>query len=108
MGVSTDAIVFYGYCWDDQSCGYDEEDDRGQVITGGVEWGHHCSDASPMRYLAIEDSKVTAWRGYPKPLQGTSIPLRWEDWLEAELERTGVEPPEGENQPGWWIVSWYG
>jgi len=106
MSVSTDAIVFYGYCWGEE--GEQRRAGHNTKPIDGVEWSWHCSDASPMRYLAIEDSKVTAWRGYPKPLPSTSVPLAWEDRLEEELERNGIEPPEGENQPGWWIVSWYG
>jgi hypothetical protein len=104
MGVSSDAIVFYGYVWD-----VEDVQRKGNLKEGdSVTWGWHCSDAAPMRYLAIEESEVTAWRGYPVPLPSTATPLQWEDVLNEELERHGVEPPEGENQPGWWIVSWMG
>lgn len=104
MGVSNDAIVFYGYVWREE--GGHKKGDLGKA--DGVKWGWHCSDAAPMRYLAIEESEVTAWRGYPKSLPSTATPLRWEDDLNEELERHGVEPPQGENQPGWWIASYTG
>lgn len=113
MGVSTDAIVFYGYCWDEEEDFIEEEEDDRNEKTPGVTWDEHGSDSSPIPCLYIEESYVCAWPDSPKPLLSEAISPGWdhESWdekLNKELERRGIEKPEGENQPGWWIASWWG
>lgn len=108
MGVSTDAVMFYGYAWKDEDEGhfpsYEEEDDSIE----GVSWGRHCCIEAPMAFLSISKSQVTAWRGSPRAITDMSTPIGWRDQLDRELERLGIDPPSGENQPGWWIASWRG
>jgi hypothetical protein len=159
MGQSTDAMVFYGYCWPDEDTEFDTDLDevvkailasRGHAdpwdahYVGpkpfdaykawaatqegaaevesyralkaaveqelGVDWGSHCSGECSMPYLFIRDTEITANRGYPKPLDPGSFTVdpSWKGKLDAFLESQGIEPPEGENQPGWWTASWWG
>lgn len=154
MGQSTDAYVFYGYCWDDEDAGIEADTDeavkailaeRGHAdpwdsypktdgrAAGdawvsenraaidafralkaaveeeiGVSWDAHCSDSCPIPFLFVNDTKTTARRGYPKPLASLEVDPAWKGKLDAFLALQGVEPPTGENQPGWWTASWWG
>jgi hypothetical protein len=150
MGQSTDAIVFYGYCWHgedqdftadmdevaetilkqrgrtdpwsshpgghapewvaDNSTAIDAWHDAKEAVKAGfgVDWGTHCSDGCPMPYLYIPETEITARRGYPEPLTSLKVDLAWKPKLDAFLQAQGIEPPEGENQPGWWTASYWG
>jgi hypothetical protein len=152
MGQSTDAYVFYGYCWDDEDVEFGTDmdevveailaerghadpwstcpDDRAaasawmidnkavidehralkeDIAAGiGVEWDAHCSDGCPIPFLFVEGTKTTAWRGSPRPLTSLDVDPAWKGKLDAFLESQGIEAPAGENQPGWWVASWWG
>jgi hypothetical protein len=151
MGQSTDAYVFYGYCWDDEDSDINTDMDeiakailaeRGIVDPWearpesidyraymdaneaefdayraamdailaelGVDWDSHCHHECSMPLLYVQGTKITAHRGSPKPLALLEIDPTWQGKLDSFLESQGVEPPEGENQPGWWVASWWG
>lgn len=46
--------------------------------------------------------------GEPRRLPSGEVDEAWSVKLDVFLEHLGVEPPEGENQPGWWVASWWG
>ena len=121
MGVSTDAIVFYGLLVDDDSPAfeklshYEETEAEEQNPLGGIVYtGHaidgvtivtHCSDGSPMFAVAIADSVVTAWRGHPRPLQPVLPSHAGSDAkLRAFCEKHGITWRE----PSWLLVSYWG
>jgi len=91
MGVSTNAIIFYGIDLGE----YDEEaiydDKKGEYIDSefvGVDM--HCSCSYPMHYIYIKGSRIIASRGYPvvldeKPLMpavGFKVyaEIEWGEW----------------------------
>lgn len=152
MGQSTDAHLFYGYCWDDEvefdtdmdewaeaqlkasgqtdpwdshpgghrpdwvaenreaiDAWYDAKKALTDALT--VDWGSHCSGECPFPYLFVRGTETTANRGYPKPVfpyQMAEPGIGWKAQLDAFLESQGIDPPEGENQPGWWMASNWG
>jgi hypothetical protein len=72
------------------------------------DWGSHCSSDEPMPYLFIKDTQTVADWGDPQPMPSGDVDPEWKPKLDAFLESQGIEPPEGENQPGWWVASWWG
>lgn len=151
MGQSTDAIVFYGYIWDDEDALIDFDlydavnatmaargisnpwDDRPEGVSHRewadahqpeidawrtmkqavedeflVDVGRHCSDPAPMPYVFVRSTEITASRGNPKPLTQITVDPAWKGQLDTFLAECEVEPPEGDNQPGWWTCSWWG
>lgn len=151
MGQSTNAYLFYGYCWDDEvefdtdmdawaeahlkaagqtdpwdahpgghrpdwvaenSAAIDAWHDAKKALADAqsVDWGAHCSDECPFPYLFVRGTETTAYRGYPKPVDAAALTVG-EDWkakLDAFLAAEGIDPPDGENQPGWWMASYRG
>jgi hypothetical protein len=109
VSASTDAYVFFGYCWEDEDVEFDLEAAEGaeaELAKFGVSWDSHCSVSCPIPFLYVEGTKTTAWRGYPKPLTSLEVDPAWQGRLAAFLESQGIDAPEGENQPGWWTASW--
>lgn len=124
MGQSTDGIVFYGYWFSD-----DHEDNEHleevaleQSSNARVQIGTHCSDDYPMYYVYVGASQVTAWRGYPQPLDQERInESRIASW-DLELQQFAIEhgltapgTVAGEkdwddktSEVGWWLVSYWG
>ena len=161
MGVSTNAVMFYGYCWDEEKellAGEWEEHvlrSRGHVnpwdaynATGidairdyrerdrkGKEWcdvhraeldqwydlkkavkaelgcdiGRHCSGSCPMPYVFIGSSEKTVYRGRPWAFDPVELVTedQWSARLDAFLAATGIEKPEGQERPQWWLVSYW-
>jgi hypothetical protein len=158
VGVSTNAYLFYGYCWQDED--YDFETDIDEVVKAmlvgrgmtdpwkehyvgeqpyenykawaatpqgsveeaawyaaqeeakaelGVDWGSHCSNDYSIPYLHIPQSQTTAYRGTAQPItEDLSVDPKWRERLDTFLSSQNIEPPEGENQPGWWLASYWG
>lgn len=76
-----------------------------------VEWDRHASGDSPMPMLVVKGTKTSADWGEPKPLfpyQMAEPGIGWKAQLDAFLASECVDPPEGENQPGWWMVAYWG
>lgn len=158
MGQSTNGVLFYGYCWEDQQ---EFDTDRDAVVkailagrghpdpwdahyTGpepyeaykrwaatpegreevgayrelrqkaeaelGVDWGEHCSGEYGIPYLYALGTEKTAYRGDREPVDPAALAVdpAWRERLDAFLASQRIEPPEGENQPGWWLVSYWG
>ena len=43
-----------------------------------------------------------------EPITSLAVGDDWNAKLDAHLGAQGATPPEGENQPGWWLVSYWG
>jgi hypothetical protein len=78
------------------------------VESAGVGWGRHGTYDSGTPYLYIADTRTVADWGEPQPAPATSVDPAWKGKLDAFLESQDIELPEGENQPGWWVASWWG
>lgn len=74
----------------------------------GVGWDSHCSGESSMPFLCILESLKTSNWGDMQPITSLAVGAGWNARLAAHMEAQGVAPPEGENQPGWWLVSYWG
>lgn len=182
MGVSTDVILFYGYCWskdgvelwpnmergegrredkewqklvleargmkdpwDDYPAAHMEEVQRtkgyeAQRAEGekwaeehraeldawyaarraveeefGVEVGWHCSCECPLPYAYVVASRLVAHRGCPKAVDPAALGLvgdqtgpqyaLWGAMLDRWAEALGVQKPDGQECPRWWLVS---
>lgn len=148
MGQSTDAILFYGYCWeeelenpwDDPDKEIDEEDyedwgDRYARLHGQEPWeavhgeakrrkwwakrdklivacpcvvSAHCHHEYPMPFVAIKETVITASRGSPEQLPPTQLNLKpqWRRQLDEFCKLMEIKPPQEE--PRWWLVSYWG
>jgi hypothetical protein len=123
MGVSSNAILFYGICIDDHTELHErivEEStagDEGEPTEGTLAWlwhlgdpdlrcvvDAHCSGEYPMFFIAAQGSVVTAWRGKPKSIEALTVDPDWRSNLAAFCEKYGVPWEE----PGWWLVSYWG
>jgi hypothetical protein len=132
MGVSTDAILFYGYCWDDESSSpwaSDDDDDiddeerwelweeRYARLKGcdpstdpydfsrvsPCETGSHCSDTCSMPYVAVRASVTIANRGYKQQVSSLKVGRSWNKELVAFCKLMGIK--RGRRKAAWWLVS---
>lgn len=122
MGVSTDAILGWGYThFDDGSVedlvaantGEEYEDLWDEIQAAerrGVVIGTHCHYAFPMVFVSIRAAHASARRGNPQELdqhhfeQGNHE--EWKVLLQREMEAIGLPIPDEE--PGWFICSDWG
>ncbi len=105
MTVSTDAILFYGYIWNDEPETFDSS---GLELFPEVTLGYHCSDEEPFPYLAIASTELVAARGYPQRWRMESsceLEWRWNQELKVVLNSLGLESP---GEPGWYLASYWG
>lgn len=152
MSVSTDAVLFYGYCSHEEEDLFkkDREDaaeepeapewkevvlaKRGiinpwngwtrdlpkppeEFLTAwyaakkaveaefGVDHAYHCHSEAGMPYIFVTASKITAWRGDPKPIESLVVGSDWNERLRLWCTELGVTPPQEE--PQWWLVSYW-
>ena len=121
MGVSTDAILFYGFPVDDGGpnheiiCGSDldaddelDEDEiwrRKFALPPEVAvWQHqdkypvtvgtHCSGDCPLHYVAVKKSEITASRGYPEEIKSLDVNPKWDRQLLEFCKVWGLKPPK--------------
>lgn len=137
MSQSTDAILFYGYCWTREAPpwvdDYEAEDEDGGVaetrylrLTGLAEKYpsfdyrrsalakapcvvvRHCSDNCTMYGVAVAGTCTTAWRGSPQTINPAEMTPKPE-W--AKMLRAYCDLMKihvGNQQPAWHLVSWWG
>ena len=72
-----------------------------------VEMVIHCSYECPMYIMAIPETKMEVWRGYPKPIPDGFIHRNpeWDNILIGFCKKYGIEMPD---KPAWWLTSLYG
>ena len=128
MGVSTTAMLFFGVLIEggsklESSIRYDEKEaeqdpsyDKAHPLAylwwlgrpeDGVRIVEHCSPVEPMYAIAIEDSLLTAIRGYPQVLPTGPSPQKHDEWvakLKSFCEKYKIPCEKME----WYIVSWWG
>lgn len=117
MGQSTNAILFYGYCWSDEVDGDLTSEERWEISEEGrkefgVEIGTHCSCDCPMPYIFISESETTARRGFPQRIvmEHPHGQHKWDVQLHDFITKYGIsldkpeygDAPQG---PGWFLVS---
>lgn len=119
MGEPVDGTLFYGYCWREEVV-FDEERDISaasalvQEAFQQCEVGWYGVDGHESTFVHIIGTDRTAGQFNPKPIDigkmtGDHLANRnwWKAMLNIFLNEYGVEPPPGDNQPGWWLVSRY-
>jgi hypothetical protein len=146
MGVSTDAILFWGIVSTDEDERWlrpsdeDEEGDvpdwearyaaavgvpepsepygeeskplyhdywdrkRAAIEASGCSMGTHCSGDYPMDYVTVVASKTRASRGCPQEIRSLEVGPDWEAKLRDFCAQLGIPWQE----PGWWLVSYWG
>lgn len=134
MGLSTDALLWWGYCWDDEAELIPEDEDgyrdweatyaaksglrqqdaedssawyarkSAAVKAVGVEIDSHCSSEYPIPLVAIAESKKRAWRGQPIAVESLAVDPSWTSRLDEFCRTMGITPPEGQ-KPQWWLAS---
>lgn len=125
MGVSTDAVHFYGVPIDDGSAAHEivEAWYNSDEVDGEPEkWfkardlknvtvGYHCSDGYVMYYIAIADSEVRAYRGSPMRVGTPVAPQHWDMYLRAGLLAIGLTSHSDGHYPSlpfdWYMASWW-
>ena len=119
MGEPVDGTLFYGYCWREEIVFDDEHDvSKSSALVREsfqqCEVGWYGVDGHEATFVYVTDTATTAGQFNPEPVNlvkavGDHISNhRWRDaMLEIFLKEYGVEPPSGDNQPGWWRVSRY-
>lgn len=73
-----------------------------------IDVGHHGHYDYSMPYVYIRCSRIRAEWGDPQPLISLEADPAWRDLLEAFIAEQGIEPPAGDDQPGWWSAARYG
>lgn len=74
----------------------------------GLGWNRHGTWDDGTPYLYVEGTRTVADWGDPKPMPSGDVDPGWRPELDRFLASQGIEPPQGENQPGWWVASWWG
>jgi hypothetical protein len=119
MGQSTDAILFYGYCWFDEHGDFTDDDwetSKQGKEEFGVEIGSHCSCDYPMPYIYISESEQRASRGDPERVNTEmvaaphDVTAGWDNQLRAFIAKHQIsldkrEYEDGPQGPGWFLVS---
>lgn len=164
MGMSANAILFYGYFWDEPTELLGEGQDTGEWDSilarrrGHADpWeaypkGEGLDYAAALRlqhdWIAANDAAITAWYAVRQAVQSEfdcdigyhgycdySVPYvyaggseatveagcfldpaahlgkptaEWDRKLERFLTELGINKPEGQEAPRWWLVSYYG
>lgn len=117
MGLSTDAILFYGFSLEeDEQYEYEGEfderdhdcylgrlcDEMWNKPIHGCVLGTHCSCEYPIYYVAIQGTQTVAWRGYPKELgQSLVAEVGWKAKIKKFCKETGIKY----RKPQWILVS---
>lgn len=114
MSVSTDAVIFYGYVWEDES---EDSDALARLLdiddkSMGVMVDTHCHRDNPMLYICASDSHRVAWRGRPVHLNGEFVRMlgdvatqdRWRGDLKQFCDQYDVDLSEATG-PDWYLVS---
>lgn len=125
MGQSTNAVLAYGWAFDEEWDMYGEEDDDGNTVMDdlepklkrlGLTLDQHCSGECPMPALIVTASEVTAYRGSPMEIKSLKVGKRWDAKLKEGLARVkeafkdAEYPPEfvsTKAAPGWVLYSWW-
>ncbi len=125
MGVSTDAILFYGYNLPSEEPlpeAADEYYDGMENGKGEVSIGRHCHSEYPVYYIYWTESEITAARGYAKPVSpvaivdtamadlggvATSKIIEFAGKYGIQLPETGDEDYERSSAIGWWLASYW-
>lgn len=119
MGQSTDAHLFYGYCWEgegDEPFGegvdiYDISEESKKLFGVGIR--SHCSCDYPVPYIYVSGTKTTAWRGSPQEIDPASMQVDTAEWDEKladfvahyNVSLSAPEWGEAPKGPGWFLVS---
>lgn len=76
----------------------------------GVTISYHGSDGWSVPYVHIKDAEVAAYRGSPQSVTGMSLERNpeWDAKLDRFMEELGIEKPDGQDEPGWYLASWWG
>lgn len=133
MGMSTDALLWYGYCWSDEARLVPEDDDgdsdweatyvakkgltrggedfdiwhqkkKALLDAAGVLIDSHCSSDYPLPLIAISSTMFRAYRGHAKPIPLLAVDSKWDGMLEEFCNVMGITPPVGQI-PKWWLAS---
>lgn len=120
MGEPVDGTLFYGYCWNETIEFGDEIEDhlaRLALVREAVaqcEIGWCGNEYHEKTYVYIVGTEQTAGQFNPEPVDiGKAFTSHaanhrwWGAMLDTFLSQHNVEPPQGPNQPGWWLVSRY-
>jgi hypothetical protein len=159
MGMDPSAIVFYGYCWNEekqllpvgeyewQVCilkqrgihnpwqagiapysnnrtAWDEwnkaheseitayrEQRKAVELEFPVDIGRHGHCETTCSHICIKSSRFSAAAGWgssfdPAPMAKENT--EWDAAINAFLSELGIEKPDGQDKPQWWLVAYYG
>lgn len=119
MGVSTDAILAFGFdigeSWEDSFetffgeafLGDDNEVDMHELDSeleaegAPIELVQHCHVDNPMWVVAVRGTVTTAWRGYPKRIEGLTVDAEKVEAAKEYAQKRGWTWQE----PQWLLVS---
>lgn len=104
MGQSTDAILFYGYVWDNDEAEMPEAAKNLYGKDEPVLLSSHCSGDYPMPYVYMQSTEIRAWRGSPKPVVSLDVQSDWNSKLTTFIERFEIDTSDAKG-PGWFLVS---
>lgn len=78
----------------------------------GVDIGWYNDEIDMRSFVHIVGAEIVAYKDDPQPIvlpvRGWIKPALYREWqakLDAFLAQHKVPPPEGDNQPGWWLVA---
>lgn len=76
----------------------------------GVDWSRGGSWEYPCPYLYVKGTEKSAEWGAAQPVlaEDLAVDAGWNAKLDGFLALQHIDPPAGENQPGWWLTSFYG
>ena len=125
MGVSTNAMLYYGFDFYDPESGLgelpfwsDEEDDiscidykyteklsdfeKARIEELGVKISEHCSCDFPIYYVCIQE--YLAHRSYPKKIAELKTEAEWDEKIKEACGILGIPYRE----PAWNLASYWG
>ena len=123
MGVSSDAILFYGYNLPSEEPLPEAADEYYNNLDNGkgeVSIGRHCHSEFPIYYVYWTASETTARRGYAQPIDIKALdhPHLSKEQIDALIvifankysiqhPETGEADYERSSAIGWWLASYW-
>lgn len=134
MGVATNGVLFYGYCWDEETDmpwtigdedPPEESEDWEQRYVLAICNGKapkdfkerhkllqktpcivdiHCAGTCPMPMVAVRASMITTHRGDMKEVKSLDVGKTWDADLATFCELMGIKP---NGKPRWWLVAYW-
>ena len=114
MGISTDAVIGFGYAVDLDDSNLEVPEDwrnkfydlEGEENYSNFQFGRFCSDDYPMPFICLKRSYEIAYRGYVTKFESKEFSQEEIQSIKNFADELGLR--EENEEPYWFLVSYMG